>query len=107
MYDLLQNFDRNHPSVVHKMKTFKDPLPKLEPYTLPGLNVDPNMVTVAGMSSGSYFSCYILAANSNIIKGAGCLNGSLYTTTFRGKIKLNEKEPKVKSIIRKYVYEAR
>lgn len=64
------------------------------------------MITAAGFSSGSYFSCYNLAANSSIFKGAGCLNGSLYTTQYREKIKLNENESTANSIIQQYVKQA-
>lgn len=70
------------------------------------MNADPDLVTAAGFSSGSYFSCYLVAANSSIIKGAGCLNGSLYNTTFREKIKLQENETTAKATIAKYVQEA-
>lgn len=53
---------------------------------LPGLAINPNLVTVVGFSSGSYFSNYLHLANSSLIKGSGLLNGSLYTTSFNDRI---------------------
>lgn len=53
---------------------------------LPGLNIDTNLVTAAGFSSGSYFSHFMHVCNSSIIKGSGLLNGSIYATQFSDRI---------------------
>ena len=53
---------------------------------LPGLNINQSLITAAGYSSGSYQSSFLHIANSDIIKGSGLLNGSLYSVSMDDRI---------------------
>jgi hypothetical protein len=74
--------------------------------SLPGLNIDPNFVTAAGISSGSYFSHYLHTVNSSIIKGSGLLNGSLYSFSFADRITSKMDDPDTQDMITNYVSHA-
>ena len=54
---------------------------------LPGLNVNPHLITAAGYSLGAYEAHYLHVANSELFKGVGILNGSIYGKSFDDRIK--------------------
>jgi len=58
---------------------------------LPGLNINPEWVTAAGFSSGSYNAHFLHVANSSMFKGSGLLNGYLYSTSKDDKLTVNGK----------------
>jgi poly(3-hydroxybutyrate) depolymerase len=60
-----------------------------QPAPLPGYNVDPNRITVSGISSGAFMAVQIAVAHSATVEGVGavaggpyaCANGSAVTAT--------------------------
>ena len=49
-----------------------------ESISLPGLGVNPDLVTIAGMSAGSFMANQMHVAYSDLIKGAGLIIGGPY-----------------------------
>ncbi len=52
--------------------------PASQPVALPGYNVDPNQITVSGISSGAYMAVQIAVAHSATVKGVGAIAGGPY-----------------------------
>jgi acetyl esterase/lipase len=59
-------------------------------YSLPSLNADPALVTVAGFSSGGYNAHFLQIAMSDSIKGAGLFNGMVYSRSFNDRIHVKD-----------------
>jgi hypothetical protein len=55
-------------------------------YPLPPLNVNPDLITVAGFSSGGKNSHNLHLVMSDTFKGAGLLNDGLYSIPFKDRI---------------------
>ena len=51
-----------------------------ESYILPGLNVNPAMISAAGYSSGAFNSHQLHMVMSGTIKGSGLIDGSWYSS---------------------------
>jgi poly(3-hydroxybutyrate) depolymerase len=49
-----------------------------DPVSLPGYNVDPNQITVSGISSGAYMAVQFAVAHSASVKGVGAVAGGPY-----------------------------
>ena len=59
-------------------------------YPLPPLNIDKNLISAAGFSSGSYNTHFLHVAMSDTIKGSGLFNGSSYSLGWKDFIGKDE-----------------
>jgi len=56
------------------------------PFPLPGLNIDPNLITAAGFSLGAWEAHHLHVLDSATFKGAGLLNGYIFNKTFAHRV---------------------